>query len=92
MREDRLAQIIGNVLGAAEMLNGPSVDAMRVIERVLHTPELYAEFLIDADSTTAKIGPCLYPCSCTCLHTIHPVANHAIGCPQQMVNHRPNGI
>lgn len=91
MREDRLAQIIGNVLGAAEMLNGPSVDAMRVIERVLHTPELYAEFLIDLDSATPKTVPCIWPCSCTCLHTIHPVEHHVPGCPQHG-NIRPHGI
>jgi hypothetical protein len=54
MDAKELAQIIGNVLGAAEMLTGPYVDAMAVIEKVLAAPELYADFLGPRLTTTAE--------------------------------------
>ena len=47
MQADELAKIIANVLGAGEMLNATVVDATHIIEKVLHAPELYADFLVD---------------------------------------------
>jgi hypothetical protein len=33
----------------------------------------------DQSDAIEKLGR---PCKCTCLHTVHPVANHAFGCPE----------
>lgn len=30
------------------------------------------------------------PCPCTCLHTVHPVRNHAEGCPEYITNNALN--
>jgi hypothetical protein len=45
MDPNTLATVIANMLGAAEMLNAPAMDAQRLIEKVLGAPNVYATAL-----------------------------------------------